>query len=119
MQLTPQRLLDSYTVADACRPVLDGMFGPQLDVILAPSAQGEAPEGLHTTGDAVFNRMWTLLHGPNVGIPCCRGPKNLPVGVTLIGKRWSDSRLLSIAQALAPIIDADPGAGLWELWGQA
>ena len=119
LQLTPQRLLDSYTVADACRPVLDGMFGPQLDVILAPSAQGEAPEGLHTTGDAVFNRMWTLLHGPNVGIPCCRGPKNLPVGVTLIGKRWSDSRLLSIAQALAPIIDADPGAGLRELWGQA
>jgi Asp-tRNA(Asn)/Glu-tRNA(Gln) amidotransferase A subunit family amidase len=119
LQITPQRLLDSYTVADACRPVLDGMFGPELDVILTPSAQGEAPEGLHTTGDAVFNRMWTLLHAPNVGIPCCRGPKNLPVGVTLVGRRWSDSRLLSVAQALAPIIDADPGAGLRELWGQA
>jgi Asp-tRNA(Asn)/Glu-tRNA(Gln) amidotransferase A subunit family amidase len=116
LQITPQQLLDSYALADSCRPVLDGMFGPDLDVILTPSAPGEAPAGLHTTGDAVFNRMWTLMHGPNVGIPCCRGPKNLPVGVTLVGKRLSDSRLLAIAQALAPIIDADSDAGLRELW---
>jgi len=117
LQITPQRLLDSYALADSCRPVLDRMFGPELDVILTPSARGEAPEGLHTTGDAVFNRMWTLLHAPNVGIPCCRGPNNLPVGVTLVGKRLADGRLLSIARALAPIIDAEPLAGLRELWG--
>ncbi|HEY0424797.1 MAG TPA: amidase family protein, partial [Rhodopila sp.] len=117
LQITPQRLLESYALADACRPVLDNMFGPEVDVILTPSSCGEAPEGLHTTGDAVFNRMWTLLHGPNVGIPCCRGPKNLPVGVTLVGKRLTDGRLLAIAKALAPVIDADPLAGLRALWG--
>jgi Asp-tRNA(Asn)/Glu-tRNA(Gln) amidotransferase A subunit family amidase len=60
--------------------------------------------------------MWTLLHAPNVGIPCCRGPKNLPVGVTLVGKRLSDARLLAIAKAVAPVIDADPQSGLRELW---
>lgn len=117
LQITPQRLLESYALADACRPVLDGMFGADLDVILTPSACGEAPEGLHTTGDATFNRMWTLLHGPNLGIPCCRGPKGLPVGVTLVGKRLTDARLLAIGKAVAPVIDADPLAGLRELWG--
>jgi Asp-tRNA(Asn)/Glu-tRNA(Gln) amidotransferase A subunit family amidase len=116
LQITPEKLLAAYALADACRPVLDGMFGRSLDVILTPSAPGEAPEGLHTTGDAVFNRMWTLLHAPNVGIPCCRGPKNLPVGVTLVGKRLSDTGLLAIAKAVAPVIDADPQAGLRELW---
>ncbi|MGE4046653.1 MAG: amidase [Acetobacteraceae bacterium] len=116
LQITQERLLAAYEVADRCRPMLDAMFGPKLDVILTPSSPGEAPVGLHTTGDAVFNRMWTLLHGPNVGIPCCRGPANLPVGVTLVGKRLSDSRLLAIAKAVAPVIDADPKAGLRELW---
>lgn len=116
LQITPERLLAAYALADTCRPVLDRLFGRTLDVILTPSAPGEAPEGLHTTGDAVFNRMWTLLHAPNVGMPCCRGPRNLPVGVTLVGKRLSDARLLSIAKAVAPVIDADPKAGLRDLW---
>ena len=67
----------------------------------------------------MFNRMWTLLHAPNVNIPVCRGPTNLPVGVTLVGKRLSDARLLAISQALAPVIDTDPGANARELWSVA
>jgi Asp-tRNA(Asn)/Glu-tRNA(Gln) amidotransferase A subunit family amidase len=113
---TREQLLASYAVADACRPVFDSMFGKNLDVVLTPSAPGEAPEGLHTTGNAIFNRMWTLLHVPCVGIPVCRGPKNLPVGVTLVGPRLTDARLLAIAKAVAPVIDADPHAGLRDLW---
>ena len=34
------------------------------DVILAPSAPGEAPKGLGSTGDAMFNALWTLLGVP-------------------------------------------------------
>jgi Asp-tRNA(Asn)/Glu-tRNA(Gln) amidotransferase A subunit family amidase len=113
---TPEKLLASYALADQCRPIFDALFGPALDVVLTPSAPGEAPEGLHTTGNAIFNSMWTLLHVPTVGIPCCFGARGLPVGVTLAGKQLSDSRLLAIAKALAPIIDADPKAGLRTLW---
>ncbi|MEI7712787.1 MAG: amidase [Rhodospirillales bacterium] len=102
---TPEQLLAAYALADACRPVFDGLFGPTLDAILTPSSPGEAPVGLHTTGNAIFNRMWTLLHGPNVGIPACFGPAGLPVGVTLVGKRYDDARLMAIAKAVAPIID--------------
>jgi Asp-tRNA(Asn)/Glu-tRNA(Gln) amidotransferase A subunit family amidase len=113
--ITREALLASYAVADSCRPVFDAMFGSALDVVLTPSAPGEAPEGLHTTGDAIFNRMWTLLHVPCVGIPVCRGPRNLPIGITLVGPRLTDARLLAIAKVMAPVIDVDPKAPLREL----
>jgi Asp-tRNA(Asn)/Glu-tRNA(Gln) amidotransferase A subunit family amidase len=113
--VTPEALLAGYTLADRCRPIFDALFGTALDVILTPSTPGEAPVGLHTTGDPVFNANWTLLHVPCVGIPVRRGPKGLPVGVTLVGPRFGDKRLLAIAKALAPVIDADPKSALREL----
>jgi len=113
--ITPAKLLASYALADQCRPLFDGLFGPALDVVLTPSAPGEAPRGLHTTGNAVFNSNWTLLHVPCVGIPVGRGPTNLPVGVTLVGPRLSDAKLLGIARGFASVIDTDPSANLREL----
>jgi Asp-tRNA(Asn)/Glu-tRNA(Gln) amidotransferase A subunit family amidase len=114
--VTPEKLLASYTLADSCRPTFDKLFGRGLDVILTPSAPGEAPEGLHTTGSAIFQSMWTLLHVPCVAIPVGRGPKGLPVGVQIVGPRMSDTKLLGIAKALAPVIDTDPKAPLRELF---
>jgi len=116
LQITARQIVEAYGLADSCRPVLDALFGPKLDVILTPSAKGEAPEGLHTTGDAVFNKMWTLMHGPNVGIPVCFGAAGLPVGVTLVGPRMADGRLLAIALACAPVIDTEPEVRMRRLW---
>lgn len=107
-QHTPERLLESLDTAAACRPVFDAMFGPDLDVVLTPSSVGEAPHGpSETTGDAVMNAMWTLLHVPCVNIPGAIGPNGLPVGVTLAGPRLGDSRLLAISKAVAPVLDPD------------
>ncbi len=114
--ITPAQLLAAYAIADRCRPLVDALFGPALDVILTPSAPGEAPLGLHTTGNAVFNSNWTLLHVPCLGVPVMLGPTGLPVGVTLVGPRFGDTRLLAMARALAPAIDADPQVGVRELW---
>ncbi len=116
--VTPEKLLASYALADSCRPAFDQLFGRALDVILTPSVRGEAPEGLHTTGEATFNSIWTLLHVPCIAIPVGRGPNGLPVGVQIVGPRLSDMRLLDIARALAPVIDTDPRAPLRELWHQ-
>ena len=113
----PAQWLGAYALADACRVQFDALFGPGLDVVLTPSSPGEAPEGLQTTGNAIFNSMWTLLHVPCVGIPSGRGPGRLPVGVTLVGPRMSDGRLLAIAKELAPVIDTDAAARLRDLWG--
>jgi len=114
--ISDRQLLDAYALADSCRVAFDALFGNSLDVVLTPSAPGEAPEGLHTTGDAAFNRMWTLLHVPCVNIPSGRGVLGLPVGVQVIGPRLADDRLLAIAAAVAPIIDVEPQASLRELW---
>ena len=111
-----RQLLESYALADSCRVAFDALFGASLDVVLTPSAPGEAPEGLHTTGNAVFNQMWTLLHVPCVNVPAGRGVLGLPVGVQLVGPRLSDARLLAIAAAAAPAIDCEPDASLRELW---
>ena len=115
-QITAERLLAAHALADRCRPMLDALFGPELDVILTPSSRGEAPAGLHSTGEDVFNRMWTLLHAPNVGIPACFAESGLPVGVTLISGRLTDARLLAIAAACAPVIDQEAEVRKRRLW---
>jgi amidase len=82
--------------AQSCRRLMQGVFA-QFDVLLAPSAVGEAPKGLESTGNAVFNRGWTLLHLPCVTLPGLRGTRGLPVGVQLVGPLGEDARLLAFA----------------------
>jgi Asp-tRNA(Asn)/Glu-tRNA(Gln) amidotransferase A subunit family amidase len=67
------------------------------EVLLTPSAIGEAPEGLGATGDPVFNRVWTMLVGPAVNLPAGAGPHGLPVGVQLVAAPAEDERLAAAA----------------------
>jgi amidase len=71
-----------------------------LDIVLAPSTEGEAPLGLDHTGDPIFNRMWTLLGNPCVHVPLGHGSNKMPIGVTVIGPRWGDAQTLAIARRL-------------------
>ncbi|HTJ98422.1 MAG TPA: amidase [Bordetella sp.] len=77
----------------------------QVDFIVAPSAPGEAPEGLASTGSSVFNRMWSLLGWPCIHLPTAFGDLGLPVGVQWIGRPDTDAALLLWAQALHPHVD--------------
>jgi len=106
LAITGKRMAEAYDLAGACRRDFDAMF-EDFDVVLAPAATGEAPEGLQNTGNQIFNALWTLLHVPCLGIPCTTGPKNLPVGIQIIGSRFSDARLLAIGECVAPAIDCE------------
>jgi Asp-tRNA(Asn)/Glu-tRNA(Gln) amidotransferase A subunit family amidase len=77
----------------ACRGLIDDVFRNH-DLLLAPSAPGEAPRGLASTGEATFNRLWTGLLTPCLSLPGLTGPNGLPVGVQTIGARGDDHRLL-------------------------
>ncbi|HKS63957.1 MAG TPA: amidase, partial [Xanthobacteraceae bacterium] len=77
----------------------------EVDVLLTPSAVGEAPEGLDSTGDPTFNRGWTLLHVPCVTVPAGTGPKGLPVGVQIVGPLSQDARVLSAAAFVERALD--------------
>ncbi len=85
--------------ADACRRDINAAFGAY-DVLLCPSAPGEAPQGLEATGNPVFQLAWTLLHVPCASVPGAVGPKGLPVGVQLIGRQYDDDTVLAIAKWL-------------------
>jgi amidase len=86
-------------LAMAARRALDAVF-ESVDVLIAPSAEGEAPAGLDATGNPVFNRLWTLLGNPCVHVPVGTGAHGLPLGVTVIGPRWADALTLSAAHTL-------------------
>jgi Asp-tRNA(Asn)/Glu-tRNA(Gln) amidotransferase A subunit family amidase len=82
------------------RPLTD-----RYDVLLAPSAIGEAPMGLAATGDPIFSRLWTLLRLPTITLPGFVGPSGMPVGIQLLAGLYEDERLLAHAlwaEALMP-----------------
>jgi Asp-tRNA(Asn)/Glu-tRNA(Gln) amidotransferase A subunit family amidase len=67
--------------------------------LVVPASTGPAPRTLASTGNAVFNGMWTLL-----GVPCVTVPLlevgALPYGIQLVGRRQDEARLLRAAQWL-------------------
>jgi aspartyl-tRNA(Asn)/glutamyl-tRNA(Gln) amidotransferase subunit A len=67
------------------------------DAILCPAAPGPAPEGLHTTGSAIFNGLWTFLGLPAITLPLLQSQTGLPMGVQLVGRPGDDARLLRTA----------------------
>jgi Asp-tRNA(Asn)/Glu-tRNA(Gln) amidotransferase A subunit family amidase len=70
----------------------------KFDILLAPSAKGEAPSGLGNTGDPIFNRFWTLLGTPCIALPFNTGPFGMPLSVQLIGPRDKDDQLIAWAR---------------------
>lgn len=91
-----EKYREAQALAADCRALFDRMF-EDYDLMIAPAAPGEAPEGLSNTGDPLFNRMWTLLRGPLIVLPGGTGPKGLPLGIQLAGRFGYDSRLIADA----------------------
>lgn len=90
-------------LADRCRGQLHDVLA-NVDVLIVPSSPGEAPHGLHSTGDSVMNRVWTLLHTPCVTIPVARGPHGLPLGLQIVGRIGADAPTLACAHQLHRIL---------------
>ncbi|GLS43927.1 amidase [Methylobacterium brachythecii] len=83
--------------AHHARRQLKDLFG-EVDAILTYSAVGRAPRGLGSTGDARFNRLWTLM-----GVPCVNVPvpgDGLPLGVQVIARFGRDGQALAVARAI-------------------
>ena len=84
------------TAGDARKQFADLMRS--FDVLLTLAAPGEAPKGLASTGDSIFNGLWTLLGVPCITLPRGKGAAGLPLGIQLVGAAGEDTALLARAQ---------------------
>jgi Asp-tRNA(Asn)/Glu-tRNA(Gln) amidotransferase A subunit family amidase len=84
-------------IAHRARQTLETAFD-DVDVLLTLSAPGAAPQGLASTGDARYNRLWTLMGVPCVNVPALVAEGNLPVGVQVIARYGADAKALAAAR---------------------
>ncbi len=106
--ITPALMTEAYNGIEQMRPVFDGQLDG-FDAWLTPSVPGEAPLRKDGNGEATFNRLFTALHLPCVTVPGLKGPQDLPVGVQLVGARFSDMRVLAAAAILEKLMRPEKG----------
>jgi Asp-tRNA(Asn)/Glu-tRNA(Gln) amidotransferase A subunit family amidase len=92
-------------IREALNAGLTEIFG-RFDAILTPASAGPAPNGLESTGNAIFNRLWTYLGVPCVTVPLLEAD-GLPMGVQLVGARHDDGRVLRNSRWLDEHLSAD------------
>ena len=80
------------------------------DALLTLPAFGEAPRGLHYTGDAEYCAPWTLLGVPAVTLPAGFGKNGLPLGLQIVGTYLNDQRLLRVAKWVEGTLNFETGA---------
>ena len=73
-------------------------FLAEYDCIVSPPTTGEAPATLGQTGSPVFCSIWSLCGVPAITIPVGFGPRGLPLGLQIVGRRGEDVQLLSVAR---------------------
>jgi Asp-tRNA(Asn)/Glu-tRNA(Gln) amidotransferase A subunit family amidase len=88
---------EARSTAHRARGALDEVFA-DLDVLLTFSAPGPAPKTLATTGNARFNRLWTLMGVPCVNVPGFENGAGLSVGVQVIAPFGHDREALAAAR---------------------
>jgi Asp-tRNA(Asn)/Glu-tRNA(Gln) amidotransferase A subunit family amidase len=106
-QISYAQYQQDLSEAQSAGAYFDLLLRDELDLIIAPSAIGEAPLLKDGTGDPVFCRSWTLLGLPCINLNIASGSHGLPIGVQLIARKGQDSFLLSAARAFA-LASPDP-----------
>ncbi len=71
-----------------------------IDLWVAPSTRGPAPEGIASTGDPAMNLPWTYAGLPTITVPAGKAGSGLPLGLQLIAPFWADEKLLAWTRQL-------------------
>jgi amidase len=101
-----------YLSAKAVQETRKSAFAGELsgyDALLTLPAFGEAPRGLHYTGDAEYCAPWTFLGVPAATLPIGFGKNKLPLGLQIVGGYRHDHRMLRVAKWIENALRFDPG----------
>ena len=101
---TFEQYREARTLSEKLRLQMDEIFQDH-DVILTPSAPGEAPVGLNATGSHAFSSIWTVCHTPSMTLPLFKGPNKLPIGVQLVTRRDADAYLFATSLWTCSLFD--------------
>jgi len=97
--IAAEEYIRALELADSISAAVDHLFG-HYDALITAAAPGEAPVGLESTGNAAFQKLWTLVGVPTVTLPLLQGPNGLPIGVQVIGRKGKDAVLFQVARWL-------------------
>jgi Asp-tRNA(Asn)/Glu-tRNA(Gln) amidotransferase A subunit family amidase len=53
--------------------------------------------------------MWTILHAPALNVIGFEGENGMPIGLTLVGARYADRKLLHAARTVGSLFDEEGG----------
>ena len=97
--ISAEEYIAAQELVGSLNHAVDQLLG-HYDAIITASATGEAPLGLKSTGNAIFQCIWTLIGVPTISLPLLKGPNGMPIGVQLIGRKGRDKDLFKVAKKL-------------------
>lgn len=96
---TNQQYENAKALAARGRAAIDKVFN-DFDVLITPSARGEATKDLMAVETSYFNSIWTLMFLPCLTLPIFKSPSGMPLGLQLVCRRDCDDLLLAIGRSI-------------------
>ena len=104
-KVSEEELADARANGPRLRGEIEALMAEEgIDLWVCPAACGDAPAGIHATGDPNMSLPWTHTGMPVVNLPAGYSDNRLPLSLQFIAPFGADEALLSWAQTLNPSI---------------
>lgn len=103
LQISPAQFKAELEHAERCRQMFT-QAAKGLDAVLTLASPGEAPLKQNGTGSPMFNRTWTTIGVPCLGLPFGKGEQGLPLGVQLVAVEGQDHQLLALGSKVEALL---------------
>lgn len=103
LQITAAQFEAQRAHAERCRQMF-AQAAKGLDAVLTLASPGEAPLTQNGTGSPMFNRTWTSIGVPCLGLPFGKGKQGLPLAVQLVAAEGLDHQLLALGGKIESLL---------------
>ena len=103
LQITEAQFNAQREHAERCRQMF-AQAVKGLDAVLTLASPGEAPLTQNGTGSPMFNRTWTTIGVPCLGLPFGKGDQGLPLAIQLVAAEGQDHQLLDLGGKLESLL---------------